>query len=74
MYFNIVVFAVFSLSDLRGNITMKRVTISYVSTLLALILLLGIIIIHAVDLTGYNYGNLIWKEKMEVPPATNAPP
>lgn len=73
-YFNIVVFAVFILSDLRGNIIMKRVTTSYVSTLLALILLLGIIIIHAVDLTGYNYSNLIWKEKMEAPPTTNAPP
>ena len=73
-YFNIVVFAVFSLSDLRGNIPMKCATTSYVSTLLALILLLGIIINHAVDLTGYNYVNLIWKEKMETPPVTNAPP
>ena len=76
MYFNLVMFAVFSLSDLRGNIVAKRVATSYASTLLALILLLGIMITHVVDLTGYRYSNLInfWKKKTEArPPVSNEP-
>jgi hypothetical protein len=77
MYFNLIMFAVFSLSDLRGNAITKRIATSYVSTLLALILLLGIIFNHVVNLIGYNYSNLIkkvWKKKTEAqPPATNAP-
>ena len=76
MYFNLVMFAVFSLSDLRGSAITQRIATSYASTLLALILLLGIIFNHVVDLTGYHYGNLIkfLKKKTEAqPPATNAP-
>ena len=76
MYFNLVIFAVFSLSDLRGNVVTKRIATSYVSTLLALILLLGIVIIHVVDLTGYRYSNLLkyWKNKTKrQPPVTDAP-
>ena len=73
MYFNLVMFAVFSLSDLRGNVITKRVATSYASTLLALILLLGIIIMHVVDLIGYHYSNFFRKKKTKAPPATNAP-
>ena len=73
MYFNLVMFAVFSLSDLRGNVMTKRVATSYASTLLTLILLLGIVIMHTVNLTGYHYSNLFWKKKTEAPLATNAP-
>ena len=76
MYFNLVMFAIFSLSDLRGSAITQRIATSYISTLLALILLLGIIFNHVVDLTGYHYSNLIifLKKKTEAqPPATNAP-
>ena len=76
MYFNLVMFAVFSLSDLRGSTITQRIATSYVSTLLALILLLGIIVNHVINLTGYRYSNLIkvLKKKTEAqPPATNAP-
>ena len=65
MYFNLVMFAVFSLPDLGSNDNTKRVVISYISTLLALVLLIGIIVLHVVD----HIRSRFWKEKPATPQA-----
>ena len=69
MYLNLLIFAVFSLTDLKNDNRTKRIAVSHVSTLLALILLIGII---TSPLAKYIW-NRMWKKNSTDSSEINTP-